>query len=581
MVLALAVAWRDLRLARGELATARATLVQVLEDPATLEGTAGRASALERIRLARRRIGVAHSRLEGSAALTLARFVPVVSGQRSAALSLVTDAGRGVAAGESLLHALDTMAGRTIVQGGVPIDALSELGARLQAGSAAFGGLVRSPAGLWGGLGRARRDFDRVAAKSARRLREASDALVTARTFVGGSGDRRYLVALENNAEMRDQGMVLSYGFVRFHAGQASFERTGHITDLTLSRPAPTPVPPGTAAVFGFISPTVLWQSVNATADFGWSGRAMAAMALQATKQPVDGVIAVDVPALARLLAVVGPVPVAGLAEPLTRDNAARVLLHDQYAGLKPDEIAPARVARQAEATLAVMQRLLGGAHDAVELGRQLGEAAAGGHLRLWSADDREERVFERSGLGGGPAASLADRTFHVAVENRTVNKLDYYVGTRIAQRIRITPRGAAQVLTTVRIDNRAPAGEKPSYQLGPDEFTKTAGNYLGWLLFWGPAGAEEAGSRSESGLNLYEQTVPVPAGEHREIVVATVIPNAVRNGRLDLRHVPQPRLEPAQLEATLEAPGWVVSGPRTIHSTLDRIRTLSWSLRR
>ena len=58
--------------------------------------------------------------------------------------------------------------------------------------------------------------------------------------------------------------------------GQLFFEKTGRIADLKLTQAAPTPIPPGTNQVFGVISPTRLWQSVNATADFAWSGRAMA-----------------------------------------------------------------------------------------------------------------------------------------------------------------------------------------------------------------------------------------------------------------------------------------------------------------
>jgi len=41
----------------------------------------------------------------------------------------------------------------------------------------------------------------------------------------------------------------------------------------------------------------------------------------------VDGVIGIDVPGLARVLRVVGPIAVPGISEPVSADNAARVLL--------------------------------------------------------------------------------------------------------------------------------------------------------------------------------------------------------------------------------------------------------------
>jgi len=114
-----------------------------------------------------------------------------------------------------------------------------------------------------------------VARSSSDRLFRGADAIDATATFMGGAGDRRYLLALMNNAEMRDQGMILSYAVLRFEGGRIAFDRGGSIADLDLDRPAPTPLPTGTREVFGSINPAGVWQSVNATADFAWSGRAM------------------------------------------------------------------------------------------------------------------------------------------------------------------------------------------------------------------------------------------------------------------------------------------------------------------
>src|SRR5205807_3223453 len=111
--------------------------------------------------------------------------------------------------------------------------------------------------------------------------------------------------------------------------------------------------------------------------------------------------------------------------------------------------------------------RMSKGSFDAVELGRSLGEAAAAGHLRLWSAGPSEEDTIVRAGLGGIPATADADRTFHLAVENRTAAKLDYYVRTRLDQQLELTPSGTLAVHSTVTVDNPAPTGPVSS-QLGP-----------------------------------------------------------------------------------------------------------------
>ena len=90
-------------------------------------------------------------------------------------------------------------------------------------------------------------------------------------------------------------------------------------------------MPAGAAAAFGPIGLNQLWQNVNAGADSGWSARAMQAMYRQATGREIDGVIALDVPALAALLDASGPIDVPALGQRLDGDNLARVLLHEAY----------------------------------------------------------------------------------------------------------------------------------------------------------------------------------------------------------------------------------------------------------
>ena len=96
-----------------------------------------------------------------------------------------------------------------------------------------------SPAGRggpWGPVGTARRQFDELAESGSRRLLEGADAVGAARTFMGGDGSRRYLAALQNNAEMRNQGAILSYVVLRFSDGRFAVERRGSTNELALGR---------------------------------------------------------------------------------------------------------------------------------------------------------------------------------------------------------------------------------------------------------------------------------------------------------------------------------------------------------
>jgi hypothetical protein len=566
--------------ARTELVGARAQLQQAVDDPAALGTPDGRAAARVKVNGALDAITQARHDVTGSPILSLAAIVPGLHGQRAGVLQLIDDSAASATAGRDLLATVDGLADRNQIRDGtLPLDALGELQAQVRAAGDAIAARVRSAAHLWGPLGDARRQFDAAARSSSQRLRDGADALGAARSFLGAGGSRRYLVALQNNAEMRDQGIVLSYVPLSVRDGHLTFEKGGSVADLTLDHPTATVLPTGTQAVFGEAKPTQRWSAVNASADFAVSGRSMVDMYRQATGQSVDGVIAVDVPGLAALLDVVGPVSIEGRADPITSANVATVLLHDFYEGLGPTSDQTARRERLGDVLKVVGDRLTGGSTDAVGVGRQLGQAAKGGHLRLWSASANEENVFERTGLGGGPAAVDADRTFHVAVENRSGSKVDYYVQTTISQDVTLTPQGSAVVRTTVTVDNQAPVNAAPSYALGPDEFTKKPGDYLAWVLLWAPSGSTMPSATSESGLNLADHVALIGAGEHRDFLFETVVPNAVRNGKLTIRLVPQARLHPPQLAVHLRAPGWQVSGPPSWTGPWDTVRTLQWSV--
>jgi hypothetical protein len=371
--------------------------------------------------------------------------------------------------------------------------------------------------------------------------------------LLGGNGPRRYLVGLQNNAEMRDQGMVLSYAEITIDNGRFILGPHGSVTDLLLHEPVAIAVPDGTASAFGPIGLNQLWESVNATADFPWSAQVMAAMYEKATGRAVDGVWTLDVPALARLLRATGPVDVDGLDRPLTAASAPSVLLHDIYEGVAPREDGDRRRIL-AGAMEAVMARVADGAVDRTAVVEALVRGVATGHVRGWSPQPGEARPFARWRADGVIARNAIERsrTFHVAVENRTATKLDYYVDVNTDVRVRMTGHGTALVRTTVQLVNRAPIGAAPSYQLGPDGFggTATPGDYIGWVLLWAPAGASQPEAVADAGLQLAQETVVVAAGQRRRVTFETAIPDAGRRD-LVLRFAPQPRLHPGALRVS------------------------------
>ena len=577
-----AAAGLDLLRAKDDMTEARATLKAIVDDPASLRTTEGRLAARSAAQGASARIARARQRLDDSWGLKVVGVVPGLSTQRRGAVRLVRDAGTATDVGLGVLEAVDDVAEREQLRGGaVPLRAMGELRVLFDRATQQVVGTDASDGGLWGPLAEARRELNDVTRKTSRRLGEVAEGLGAAETFLGRDGPRRYLVAMHNNAEMRDQGMVLSYALVGVESGRLTVERSGSIYDVFVERPV-VPLPPGTEKIFGALAPNQDWRSVNATADYAWSGRTMAEMIRAATGQAVDGVIGIDVPALAALLRSVGPVDVPGLDEPISADNAADLLLNRFYDDFPVAGEQRARKEALGDVFAAIVARLVGGSYDAIELGTRLGDAAAGGHLRLWSANAAEEEVFERRGLGGGPAVDTPDRTIHVSVQNATATKLDYVVRPRLNLDVSLTPEGAARVDAEVVVANTAPPGLEPSYRFGPDGVTQDKpGQYVTRVYFWGPRGAEQADSVDESGLRLNQGPTTVNPGEEQSVRFTTTIPAAVRRGRVELRLVPQARLEPMPLRVTLTAPGWRVDGPATVEPNWDRTVTVSWPVAR
>jgi hypothetical protein len=200
----------------------------------------------------------------------------------------------------------------------------------------------------------------------------------------------------------------------------------------------------------------------------------------------------------------------------------------------------------------------------------------------VWDEVPAYESTITALGASGAVDTVLPDRTFHVAVENSTVSKLDYYVTTAVTTRVHVTPTGQAVIDTTVTVTNSTPAGVSPSYQFGPDGINSfVAGQYVGQVELWAPRGALTPRSLPESGLDLSQIQVSVLPQQSQSVTFATVISHAVRHGRLQLRFVPQPRLLPAQQVITVSAQGWHLHGPTRIDTSLSGTTVYSWGLSR
>jgi hypothetical protein len=461
----------------------------------------------------------------------------------------------------------------------ISLTGLKDLGVTLGNARAKLVAENRPTGGLWGPIGTDRRKFDHEDSRAVHLLGQGEDVTQFALPFLGADGPRTYLVMGENNAEMRDQGATLSYSLMNTNNGAIDESNGGTVNNIELTSPASgVTVPAGTQAVFGELFPTQTWQSTNATADFAFSGADMQAMYASATGQHVDGVLGIDVVALQNLLALTGPVTVSGVAEPVSSTNAAAILLNQLYAGLPPGAPQGPRREELGAVTSAAFHQLQSGNVDVVALARTLATEISERHLQLWDENPQFERTLREVGASGAIDTDDPSRTFHVAVENATATKLDYFVNVSIADTVHFNSDGSAIVDTSVTMVNHAPAGQPASYQLGPDGINShVSGEYIGRVFLWGPRGSVQGAGVKESGLILEEKDLPVLPGQSATAQFQTVIPHAVQAGKLRLVFVPQPRLSPESLSVHVIATGLQRNSRPTRQALLTKTTALTW----
>ena len=399
-----------------------------------------------------------------------------------------------------------------------------------------------------------------------------------ARALLGSNRPTTILVLGENDAEMRDQGAILSYGLIRTVNGRARVLRSGSTDHIEPPGPVVVPASPGTRATFYGNGANRIWQSINDTADFSWTGRTAAAMFLRATGIRVDDVVAMDVPALASLLGVTGPISVSGIAPRLTEANLATVLLHDLYAAY-PTGSQSARHDELASIASTVLERLEEAHGEDVAFVRALASQLGGRHLLLWSANPSVQAALGTLGAAGRVDVVLPRSTFHVAVESVVAAKLDYYVQVKVDYSVTLLHDGGAWVTARVTQINGAPAGQPASYQLGPDGFNShVPGEYVSNIFFWSPMGSVAKGGVAESGL-VVRGTSAVTFAQHESTVTfRTYLPHAVVRHRFLLHLVPQPRLNPELVSVTVRAAGGTESTQSIRDVPLDAPLTFRWT---
>lgn len=491
-----------------------------------------------------------------------ARLVPVAAQHQQALSALVRQAARSAEAAADALDVVDFDA--LTVQGGViDVDAVAALAEPLDRLQEAVGGLqaaMHSQDSPWlvAPLADRLHTYQRRADDAARQARTIHTAAAVGPQMLGDDAPRRYLIGFASPAEARATvGVMGNYAVITIDHGAISRTDFGRINDLTDELAAQQFTlraddefhahygdfgaggddnSPASAA---FIS------NVTMTPDMPSLGPLFAQLWVAAGHQAVDGVIILDPTALAGLLSATGPVTVPGLEQPLSSATVVQFLLLDQYALDTPDR----RDLLEAVAD-ATLDAVLGGSLPSPQhLAKDLGPAAADGHLLMWSATPAEQALLAQIGIDGALPALDGRDGFAVVTNNASANKIDSFLERAVSYRATANEStGAVTAAMTVALTNNAPSSGYPSYVIESEFLDMPAGTNRTLLTVYSPLdqlsatldGKPIGMSRSEElGWNTYTVKLDLPPESTRTLVIE--LGGQIRPGPYELVVRPQP----------------------------------------
>jgi hypothetical protein len=506
---------RAATIARGELAPDRLA--------------SGRADVALRVAGGRFHNGAAHL---GNPLLAPVRVVPVVGRQLRSAHALATAGARMATAARTAVVAARPLLDDPPEGGAGRVAAARRLATIAARAKSDLRDVPLGPeVGLVRPLAEARIELADELTKARDQVGRASTAGAALADFL--TGPRRYLLLAANNAEMRaGAGMFLSAGVLEVRDGELTLGEVVPTGDLRLEEGGVAPEG-DLAALWGWANPGREWRNLMMSPRFEASA-ALAAQMWEARGEPaVDGVLAIDVPALSGLLTATGPVEVDGSS--VTSEGVLPLLLHDQYEGLTYD-VAKAAEQNQRRERLgaiarAVVAEVQAGDVDLAGLTGALGDAAAGRHLLAWSRRADEQEAWRAAGVTG----ELEPDSLLLAVLNRGGNKLDPYLDVDATVRTRRRSDGATDVIVDVVLTNGTPEGQPP-YIAGPrpDEPDLVEGEYVGLVALSMPGAARDVELADpdrpqvlgrDGATQVVARNVEILRGEQRRVSYDFVLP--------------------------------------------------------
>jgi len=286
----------------------------------------------------------------------------------------------------------------------------------------------------------------------------AQTAVALAPDILGWHGPRRYLLAMQNNAESRGTGGLMGiWGILAVDDGRPRLAQLGTIEDLPTTPVDVSALGAGYTNLYG--DDPALWANANESPNFPDAAQLWLAMWRHRTGVQLDGVIAIDPVGLSYLMKVIGPVTMSDGTRITARTEVS--VVEQQAYDRFPDNAARKRWLRElSRSVFTAMQRRH---YNSRSLLLALARGARQQRVLAYSAHPTEQSLLADSPLAGtlpqGPGPFVS-----VVVDNAAGNKLDYYLRRRLTYALGTCTAGARRSTVTVQLFNDVPARPLPAY---------------------------------------------------------------------------------------------------------------------
>lgn len=366
------------------------------------------------------------------------------------------------------------------------------------------------------------------------------------RTLAGTRGTRNYLVAFENEAELRPVG-GLAGSFAQLQAADGLLKFSRFESDDFLIGVKTTGLGLNLGADFGELYQGAAddVRDADSSPHFPDAAQIWSAMWQRKTGQHIDGVLALDPTVLSYLLSATGPVTAPDGTE-ITAGNVVQLTQQTLYNRYPTQKEAAARKSALAGIAKASSHVLVTATEHPEALRQAVTKSIRQGRLVFWSRDPYVESWIGRSQVAGTLPAD--DRPYvAVTLNNDTQSKLDYYVHASFDYSSTCSG-GTRHVTATVVVRNDAPAN-LPPYVVGQSDPPGNAQMYVG---VYASPGAKfgtvtDHGRQpfnvvgTDQGHPAYLVYAMIPRGTSDTIVYHWSEP--ARPGKLTVR--PQPMIDP------------------------------------